>query len=399
MAGAEDAGLAPGSPELRRLNLAMLAAGLAAFSLLYFTQALLPALGRAFAVGPASASLTVSVATGTLALALIPLSSLAETVGRTPVMRVGLVTACLLAVASAAAPQFWMLLVLRALLGVALGGVIAVAVGHLGDEVRASAAGGAIGIYVSGNSLGGVAGRLIPGVAQQATSWRIAIVILAACAAAAVAVFIGLLPPARQFSPTPPALSAHLRALGDLWRDPGIRRLCAVAFLLMGGFVACYNYLTFRLTAPPIGLSSTLASLLFLAYLAGTVSSPLAGRFADRFGRRRLVWGALALAVAGLALTLPDSLPCITIGLLAFTAGFFAAHSVASSWVAGRASAHRGQAAALYLMGYYLGSSALGSLVGIAYERSGWGTTVAVIGSLYLACAWFVGGIAEPGQQ
>ena len=52
----------------------------------------------------------------------------------------------------------------------------------------------------------------------------------------------------------------------------------------MGGFVACYNYLTFRLEAAPLGLSTTVTSLLFLAYLAGTVSSPLAGRLSDRFG-------------------------------------------------------------------------------------------------------------------
>ncbi len=78
----------------------------------------------------------------------------------------------------------------------------------------------------------------------------------------------------------------------ELLRDRSIVRLCLLAFLLMGGFVACYNYLTFRLEAAPLGLSTTVTSLLFLAYLAGTVSSPLAGRLSDRFGRRRLALSA-----------------------------------------------------------------------------------------------------------
>ena len=86
-------GLTSGSRELRRLNLAMLFAALAAFGLLYSTQALLPAIGAAFDVGPTAASLTVSAATGALALAIVPLSSVAESFGRVPVMRTGLLVA------------------------------------------------------------------------------------------------------------------------------------------------------------------------------------------------------------------------------------------------------------------------------------------------------------------
>src|ERR687889_567057 len=105
-----DDGLTSGSRALRRLNLAMLFAALAAFGLLYSTQALLPAIGASFDVSPTAASLTVSAATGAAALAILPLSSLAETVGRVPVMRGGLLVACGCTFLAAAAPDFWMLL-------------------------------------------------------------------------------------------------------------------------------------------------------------------------------------------------------------------------------------------------------------------------------------------------
>ncbi len=132
-------GLTSGSVELRRLNVAMLFAALAAFGLLYSTQALLPAIGADFEVSPTAASLTVSAATGALALAILPLSSLAESVGRVPVMRAGLLIACAFTFVAAAAPYFWLLLVARGLVGVALAAVVAVAVAHLGDEVHPAA--------------------------------------------------------------------------------------------------------------------------------------------------------------------------------------------------------------------------------------------------------------------
>jgi YNFM family putative membrane transporter len=386
-------GLVSGSQELRRLNLAMLFAALAAFGLLYATQALLPSIGADFGVGPTASSLTVSAATGALALAILPLSSAAESYGRVPTMRAGLLAACVLTFAAAAAPQFWLLVVARALVGVALAAVVAVAVAHLGDEVHPAELGTAIGVYVAGNTLGGISGRLIPGLVEETGSWRGAVTLLAAVALVAALVFLRLVPPARGTTSQASRPAEHVAAVRTLLRDPGIVRLCALAFLLMGGFVACYNYLTFRLEGAPLHLSTAVTSLMFLAYLAGTVSSPLAGRLSDRFGRRRLALTGIAVSLAGLALTLPDQIVCITAGLLVFTAGFFAAHSVASSWVSSRAAGRRGQAAAMYLLAYYLGSSTFGALIGLAFQHGGWPAAAGAIATLFVLGAISVAGV------
>ncbi len=368
--------------EVRRLEGAMLAAGVAAFGLLYVTQAVLPSVGAAFGVGPTVASLTVSFATGGLALAILPMSSLAESFGRARMMRAGMLTALLLAVGCAVSTQFWELLACRALMGVALGAVVAVAMGHLGDEIHPSKVSAAMGIYVAGNSVGGVIGRLVPGIALDFGSWRFALLVFTGFAALAIIAFIVLLPAPRRFTPMPPRVGDHLRAARELLSDNGTRKLCAIAFLLMGGFVACYNFLTFRLTSAPINLSGSAASRLFLAYLAGTISSTVAGYCAGRFGRRRVLATGIVMSLAGLALTLPDNLFSITGGLVLFTAGFFAAHSTASGWISARATAHRAQASALYLMSYYLGSSVLGATVGLAFLAGGWNATVVTIAVL-----------------
>jgi YNFM family putative membrane transporter len=65
---AADARLPPGGAGYRRMSLALFLAGVAAFALLYSTQALLPLVSRDFGVTTSANSWTVSGTTGGLAL-------------------------------------------------------------------------------------------------------------------------------------------------------------------------------------------------------------------------------------------------------------------------------------------------------------------------------------------
>lgn len=378
-----------GTPEFLRLQRAMLGAALAAFALMYCTQPLLPAIGSALHADPTAASLTVSTTTGVLAVAILPLSSLAEAVGRIRVMRIGLIAACLLVLLSAASPDLITLLVLRSLVGVALAAVVAVAMGHVGDEVHPTAVGSAMGVYVAGNTLGGVGGRLVAAAAGDGTSWRWGVVAVGGLGVLATALFSYRVPEAVRFTPVPLSWRTQRSTVAGHLRDSGILRLCLIAFLLMGGFVASYNYLTYRLSHAPFRLSPGVIGLVFLAYLAGTLTSTMAGRLADRWGRRLTLSSSIAVMTLGLLLTLPDRLGLVVAGLLIFTGGFFGAHAVASGWVSQRARTARAQASALYLLAYYAGSSVLGSVTGIAFSQGGWPATVVVVGS-YTALGFLV---------
>lgn len=59
-------------------------------------------------------------------------------------------------------------------------------------------------------------------------------------------------------------------------------------------------------------------------------------------------------------------------GLVVLTAGFFAAHSVASGWAGARARVAPAQASAHCLCLYYIGSSVAGSAGGVAWAGGGW---------------------------
>jgi MFS transporter, YNFM family, putative membrane transport protein len=389
-----DGRLAAGSAGLKRLQLAMAAAGLGAFAMLYSTQALLPSLGAAFGVGPTVASLTVSVTTGLVGLTVLPMSALAERAGRTQVMTVALAVACAGVAAGAACTAFWALIATRVLVGLALAGVVAVAMGHIGDEVEPSAAGRAIGLYVAGTTLGGLAGRLIPAAVEGLGGWRWSMIALGVAGGLCTATFGCLVPPSRLQPGRRPR--PGIGAVRQHLRDPAIVRLCAAALLLMGGFVAVYNYLTYRLTEAPFQLPKSLIGLIFLAYLAGTVTSTLAAGVAARIGRLRTMYGSIALAITGLALTVPGHLPSVLAGLLLFTTGFFGCHATASAWVTTRARTAKSHASAVYLTAYYAGSSIGGTLIGLAWTHGGWTATVLSVGACYAAAACCITGIREP---
>lgn len=382
-------GYRSGDPGFRRLAAALFAAGLGTFALLYSTQALLPVLARDFHVSPAMSALTLAVTTGAVGLGLLPAAWLSDAIGRTTVMGWSLVLSSSLGLLSALAPSFGVLLALRALEGLALAGLPAVAMAYLTEEVHPEALGGAVGLYIGGNAIGGMVGRLLAGGLTDVGGWRVAVGGVGLMGVACAATLLWLLPDSRHFTARRArGLDAVRRLRGPL-ADPGLLRLNAMGALLMGTFVAVYNGLGFRLAAEPFHLSPAVLSLVFLVYPVGSASSASAGRLADRIGRRTVLPLGVLLTLGGLALTATTSLPLIVVGIATLTAGFFAGHSVASSWVGRRAAGAAGQASALYLLAYYAGSSIAGPLAGTAWTMDHWNGVLAMAG-LLLAVALLV---------
>ena len=371
-----------GDAGMRRVRLGLFAAGLATFALLYVPQPLLPALSRAFGASPAAASLAMSAGTFALAVAIIPVSSLSEVRGRREVMTVSVIAAAVLGLIAPLSPSLPVLIGIRVLQGFALAGVPATAMAYLAEEVDRADLGRAMGLYIAGNAIGGLSGRVVAGILAEHGGWRVATAGVSALALVCAVAFAVLLPRSRFFTPSPPRLRALGGTLARNLADTGLLRLYLIGFALMGAFVTVYNYLTFRLSAAPFGLSASVIGALFTVYLAGTWSSTLAGRLADRAGRRVVLAAGVTVAIAGVALTLPSSLALIVAGLVALTAGFFAAHSVASGWVGDLAPVAPAQASALYLCLYYIGSSVAGSAGGIFYAHGGWPLTAAFAAAL-----------------
>lgn len=382
----------PGDPAIRRAGLSLFLAGVAVFALLYAPQPLLPELTERYVVSPAAATLVVSLTTLTLAIGLLVAGPMSERLGRTRLVHVSLLASSVLGLLCAAAPTWELLLVARSLQGLALAGLPAVGVAYLNEELHPTVAGSATGLYVGGNAIGGMAGRLLSGALDDVGGWRVALGGIAVLGTVCAAAVIVLLPPSRRFVPTQPGLRQVARSTRGVLSDPVLVGLYVLAALLMGAFVAVFNALGFRLEAPPYGLSTGAAGLVFLVYALGSVSSTAAGRWGDRFGRRTVVPIATAVMLGGIGLTLVSPLAGVVAGLAVMTTGFFAAHGVASGWVAARAGLGgraTAQAASTYLFAYYAGSSVGGSLAGRAWSSSGW-TGVVLLTCTLVAAALVV---------
>ncbi|WP_107926789.1 MFS transporter [Lysinibacillus parviboronicapiens] len=368
-----------GTKAFNKANWALFLAGFITFANLYVSQPLLPTFAEEFHVSPAVASLSLSVTTFALSISMIIVGSLSEAWGRKSLMTISIFAASILTLALAFSPNFETILVLRVIQGVVFAGLPAIAMAYLGEEMDPRSLGVAMGLYISGNSVGGLSGRVIIGTLTDLYNWQVGMIVLGMLSLIISVLFVWMLPNSRHFSPRPLQIKALTTSLIQHVKDPSMLCLFGISFVLMGSFVTLYNYIGFKLMAPPYSLSATIVGWIFVIYLVGTFSSTWFGSLADKYGRQKMLLLSIAIMFAGALLTLSGLLSLKIIGITVFTFGFFAAHSIASGWVSRRATHDKAQASSLYLFFYYFGSSVGGTAGGIFWMHDGWGGVIAMI--------------------
>lgn len=369
-----------------RIVVSLFFAGVATFAQLYSVQPLLPELARAFGVDAASSSLAVSAATFALAFSNLIAASLSERWGRKRVIGAALAGSALLTIAVSMATSWPMLLILRALQGVLLGGAPAVAMAYLAEEIGPKGLGLAMGLYVGGTAMGGMAGRVITGFVSEYAGWRTSLATVGLLCLAASVAFVLLLPPSRNFYRRTVGFAAQLGGWYRLTRHHALPWLFMIGFLAMGSFVTIYNYAGFRLIAPPYLLDQAQIALIFTCYLLGAGASTASGALVYRLGYALTLAISVGITALGTAITLASSLAVMIAGIALVTVGFFGMHTTASAWIGRVAKDARGPAAGLYLLTYYLGSSLMGSFGGFFWSHLGWpGVAGFVLAQLALA--------------
>ncbi|WP_406664676.1 MFS transporter [Gallaecimonas sp. GXIMD1310] len=346
-----------GSQAFWRATLALGLGSFLIFSNLYLTQPLLPALAQQFAISPLTASYSFTLTTLFLGLSLLLYGPLSDALGRRPIMLLTMAGAVLCTLALSQVQSLAALLILRALQGFFLGGLPAIAIAYMGDEMTKPALVTAVGFYISANSIGGIGGRLLGGFLGDSLGWQDAFGVMALGSLLVLLLFAWLLPPSTGFV----RKKLHpKRMVGDLWQHLG-NPVLLVSFLIGGLnffiFVNQYSYLTFRLSAAPYQLPTRFLGMLFLTYLSGTYASTLSGRLAQKQPQPRVMMAGIGLMMLGSLISLASPLYLIMSGFLVSAFGFFLCHANASSWVNQQAVTAKASASSLYLVFYYLGAS------------------------------------------
>ncbi|MDO4909035.1 MAG: MFS transporter [Corynebacterium sp.] len=364
-----------GEKSYNRAIFAILLAGLATFNCLYCTQALLPTLSHHFNLSADQAALSISMATAALAICVVPASVLSERWGRGRILLISVTAAAILSVILPLSPTFNVFIAGRFLQGMFIAGVPAVAMTWLAEEMAPNDLPRAMGIYISGNSIGGLLGRIIPSILIEWMSWHFALLCSGLLALACAIGMIIMLPRQRNFQPKKLTLLGETRAMIGHWKTPRLVHIFLIGFLTMGAFVSMFNYAGYHLIER-FHLSDAHIGAIFLVYLMGSVTSARIGWMIDKFGRgKTLILTVLAMAI-GAAITILGNLVLFLIGIILFTGGFFAAHSTVSGWIGSIAKKNRAEASSTYLLCYYLGSSILGWATGHVLVAYGWGPTV-----------------------
>jgi MFS transporter, YNFM family, putative membrane transport protein len=368
-----------GTKEYKRASFALFLAGFVIFATLYSTQPLMPIFSEEFLVSASASSLTLSLTTGALAIALLFAASLSDGIGRKRIMVLSLLFTSALGLLTAFSPSFILLAILRGVLGVFLAGVPAIAMTYIWEEFDSKGLGKIMGLYISGTTVGGMTGRILTGIFTDLFTWRIALGIMGILSIVISILFWVILPTQRHFTKKPIDWKTTLKGYRSQINNKKLRVFILLPFLLMGSFVILFNYIGFLLIGSPYNLSQTFIGFMFIVYIAGTFSAVFMGKKADQYGRPFILKLSMAIMIGGALLTLIQNVIVILIGLSIFTFGFFGSHSVISAWVGDIAGNHKAQASSLYLLFYYLGSSLIGSLGGYFWTQFGWIGVVSLI--------------------
>lgn len=357
----------------------MLISGLSVFAQLYLFQPMLSELQASFGVSLATGSLAVSASTIGMATGLFLFAFKADTFKRERLMSLSLILSALLTITSAFMNHFVLLLLLNFLKGIALSGVSAVALAYLSDEIEPGKIGLAISLYLSGNTIGGMTGRVAGSLLAGWGGWQQAVWAIGITSLLLGFLFYWKIPASSQVSQNSISIKEKLLQMKDLLSKRLFIGMYLIAALAMGVFVSVYNYISIQLESPRYGLPHQMIAMIFVMYLTGVAGSIIVGKLSDKHRPERLLRYSLILLGAGLSMLLIPRLWALIAGLGILTFAFFSTHTIASRIVSVNASRSKSSATSIYWLSYYAGSSIIGSLTGIILTRFGWDTFVEIL--------------------
>lgn len=343
------------------------------FALMYAPQPLISLYSDQYKISPSTASLSISLTSMSLSFSLIFISIFISAWNRKVIMSWSLIISSCLTIITAFISNFNLFLIIRLLQGITIAGFPSIAMTYLNEEFSPKDIGTVIGYYVSGTAIGGLIGRIMTGYLTDLFNWHMAFLIIGLFSLLISIWFLIYLPKSNNFNKSRISLRQSSSIIKANIFNLKLLSIYLTGFILMGAYVTVLNYIGYPLTNPPYNLSQTLLGFLFLVNTFGIYSATLFGKLSDHYPRQRIMAVAIILLGTGILLTLHPSLIVKILGLSLFVTGFFAGHTVASSWIGiFSASSQKGSASALYLLFYYLGSSCIGWLGGLFLKSHAW---------------------------
>lgn len=360
---------------------------MAAFGAEYCVQPIIPVIASSFGLNAVQGSLAVSLGLVGMSAAMLLIAGLAPRFDRKLATAVGLIGAAILTIMIGFSGSFEAILGMRLIQGLLLLAAFpSLIIAYINEEFEPFNVGTVIGIYISGTTVGGLFGRLVVSAITDFVSWRMGLIVIGILYLAVGIAFFMLLPKPKYQRQRQSGGLQLIKTFHTALANKKLLWIYLVAFLIMGSFVAVFNFISYVLLAPPYSLSQTVVGLLFVVYLFGTFSSTYMGRLSDQHGNGRVLILGLLIMLTGGLLTLLQPLVFKFIGLAIFTFGMLGSHSVACGWVGKLNQGDKAQSSSMYMFFYYAGASSLGTLGGVFLESYGWSGVIGMVAAAVIIC-------------
>lgn len=369
--------------------------GFSCFAQLYYFQPLLPDLSQEFGLTASHSSFAVSFSTLGMVFGLFTAMFLADRISRKELISTGLLASSVFSVIASFSPSFLLLIALSAAKGFFLAGATSVSMAYISEEVSPGNKNTIMGLYIAGNALGGMGGRVISSYLGAVYSWRTASASIGIICAFFALLFWIFSPKSLNFIPKKENFKSLIVSNLQLITSPALLPFYLTGALMIGVFVSLYNYMGFYLIQAPFHFPPTYIHYIYLMYIFGVFGSIATARLTYIFNPFSVLKAMLLIAAAGTLLLYIPHFGIVTVGLAAFTFNFFVVHVLCNRIVSDYSITKRSVTISIYLLAYYLGSSFLGSATGLILDTWGWPYFLAGLIALLL----FTYGIVRIGAK
>ncbi|WP_415925719.1 MFS transporter [Streptomyces scabiei] len=295
----------------------------------------------------------------------------------------------LLAVANflaAAAPDYWLVLVSRVIVGIVIGGFWSIGAGLAQRLVPAASVGRATAVIFSAVPLGSVLGVPAGTFIGDLADWRTVFVALGALTVGVLAMLLLVMPP------LPPDRTTHLSVLGGMFKGVNTRFALLLTFLVVLAHFGTYTYVTPFLEQVTDAGSQLITTFLLVYGAAGIVGNFLGGAVVTRYPRA--TFGLAAGMIATVTLLLPVLGRWQTgavVLLIVWGVGYGAVPVSSQTWFA-KATPHAPEAASVLFTASFQATISLGALAGgVVVDRTSPSTVMTLGGvaaALMVVAAW-----------